>query len=264
MPREREHLVAIPLDDPQLGSRVLETSLAVPDEPLGVAMLVHGGFSSRCCPRDLDVAAGLRRRGFATLCVDLLTDRESEEDSGSGRYGLDFALLAERVVAATRWAAAAPETFGLPLGHLGAGTGAAAVLAAAAAVPELFAAIVSCGGRADLVAPALLAGVEAPVLLVEGTTETGPRAQEKDERILAMARSTQDRLPCARLAVIRGATHWLAEPGAADLVARLAAEWFGAHLVAPDRWALAPARLAPEDAPTGPPASGVPSPGLGL
>jgi dienelactone hydrolase len=264
MPREGEHLVAIPLDDPAPGSREIEASLEVPDEPIGAAMLVHGGLSSRCCPRDLEVAAGLRRRGFATLCVDLLSWHEAEEEISTGRHGLDLALLAERVLAATRWVAASPATCALPLGHLGAGTGAAAVLAAAAAVPDLFAAVVSCGGRADLVPPALLARVESPVLLVEGTAETGPRAKEKDDRLLALARAARERLPCARLAVVRGATHWLAEPGAAGLLARLAAGWFEAHLVGPDRWALAPSRLPADDAPTGPAASRVRSAGLGL
>lgn len=264
MLRDREQLVAIPLDDPSTGSRELEASVAVPRDARGIALLVHGGLSSRCCPCDAAVAAGLRRSGFATVLLDLLTEREAEEDAESGRYRLDLDLLASRVVAATRWIATWPGTCTLPLGHLGAGTGAAAVLAAAAASPGCVDAIVSCGGRVDLLAPALLARVGAPVLLVEGTAEAGPRSAEKDERVLAMARSAQEHLPCARLAVLRGATHWLAEPGAADLVARLAAEWLEAHLLGPDPWALAPPTLEMEHAPTGAPASPVRSPSLAL
>ena len=263
MPRNLgEQLVAIPLDGPWSGE--LEAALAVPEEAKGIAILVHGGLSSRCCPRDEAVAAGLRRGGFATVLLDLLTGPETEEEIESGRYGLELGLLAGRVVAATRWVASSPGTRALPVGHLGAGTGAAAVLAAAAAFPECFAAVVSCGGRVDLLDPASLARVEAPVLLLDGTAEAGPRAAEKDERVLTMVRSAQERLPSARVAIVRGATHWLSEPGAADLVARLAAEWFEAHLAAPDPEARAWASLVDRHAPSGPPASRVRSPGLGL
>jgi dienelactone hydrolase len=262
MPRDGEQLVAIPLDGAWSGE--LEASLSVPEEAKGIALLVHGALSSRCCPRDEAVASALRRGGFATVLVDLLTEPETEEEMESGRYSLDLDLLAGRVVAATRWIAASPETRALPLGHFGAGTGAAAVLAAAAAAPDCVEAIVSCGGRVDLLHPALLSLVASPVLLVEGTAETGPRAQEKDERVLAMVRSAQESLPCARVAILRGATHWLGEPGTADRVARLAADWFEAHLAVRDPWAMTRTTLAPDDAPTGPPGSRVRFPSLGL
>ena len=264
MPRDGEQLVAIPLDDPSDGPGELAASLVVPEDAKGIAILVHGGLSSRCCPRDGAVASGLRRSGFATVLLDLLTEPEAEEDLASGRYGLDLDLLAGRVVAATRWVATSPGICALPLGHFGASTGAAAVLAAAVAAPDCFDAVVSCGGRVDLLDPERLARVEAPVLLVDGTAEAGPRAREKDERVLAMARAAQERLPCARLAILRGATHWLGEPGTADLVARLAAEWFEAHLLGPDTSVPLRTATAAEDAPTGPPGSRVRFSSLGL
>jgi putative phosphoribosyl transferase len=161
--------------------------------------------------------------GLATLLFDLLTPEEAARDESSGALRFDVPLLAGRVRAALRWASAAPETRGLPTGCFGASTGAAAALVAAALEPGRVAAVVSRGGRPDLVDAATLARVEAPVLLVVGG---------RDREVLAMNRAALVHLRRAELEVVRGATHLFEEPGALEAVVRLAAAWFGRHLVA--------------------------------
>ena len=130
-------------------------------------------------------------------------------------------LRATRVVAATRWIASLPETAALRLGYFGASTGAAAALVAAAELPDTVAAVVSRGGRPDLVKPRTLEQVRAPVLLVVG---------RKDEEVLELSRATLAHLRGARLEVVPGATHLFEEPGTLDAVVRLAAGWFERHL----------------------------------
>jgi putative phosphoribosyl transferase len=125
-------------------------------------------------------------------------------------------LLADRLLAATRWAATDQHTRELPVGFFGASTGAAAALVAAAREPDVRA-VVSRGGRPDL-AGAALAEVAAPTLLIVG---------DEDSQVLALNRTALAELRCQKdLAVIPGATHLFEEPGTLEAAARLASKWF--------------------------------------
>ena len=110
------------------GAVRLPADLAVPVQPIGWVLFAHGSGSSRRSPRNVAVAETLGDAGIATLLFDLLT-REEERDR---RNVFDIELLAERLLAATRWLAAQPAARDLPLGYFGASTGAAAALLAAA------------------------------------------------------------------------------------------------------------------------------------
>jgi putative phosphoribosyl transferase len=216
-----EQFLAIPFDGSRSGPGTLEATLVTPESPRGLVMFVHGSGSTRNSPRNRFVARRLRQAGFATLLFDLLTPEEAAEDEVTGRLRFDVDLLAGRVLAATRWMAALPRTRALRLGYFGASTGAAAALIAAAAEPDLVAAVVSRGGRPDLVDAATLGRVRAPVLLIVG---------RRDEQVLELNRATLAHLHGAQLEVVRGATHLFEEPGALDAVVRLAAGWFERHL----------------------------------
>jgi putative phosphoribosyl transferase len=163
------------------------------------------------------VAAGLNRAGLGTLLVDLLTP--GEELSRANVFNV--ALLAARLTAVTRWLRGQPGTAGLPVGYFGASTGAAAALAAVTATPRPpVAAIVSRGGRPDLVG-GRLALVRTPTLLIVGGA---------DEVVLDLNQRARAQLTCEnRLAVVPGATHLFSEPGALDQVTDLAGDWFGRH-----------------------------------
>ncbi|MEU4443284.1 dienelactone hydrolase family protein [Actinosynnema sp. NPDC050801] len=198
----------------------LAADLGVPDDPVGVVVFAHGSGSSRHSVRNRVVAESLRSDGFATLLLDLLTEREEQEDRVTGQLRFDIGLLAERVAASVEWTSRARPTRGLPIGLFGASTGAAAALVAAAGT-YLVRAVVSRGGRPDLAGGAL-ARVRAPTLLVVGG---------RDEQVLELNRVAAGQLVATwRLEVVDGATHLFEEPGALDDVAYLAGRWFHQYL----------------------------------
>jgi dienelactone hydrolase len=193
----------------------LEADLALPQDARGLVVLIHGSGSSRKSPRNRHVAAQLRANGFGTLLFDLLSADEECKGEATNERRFDIPLLAERVVAVTRWLAAQPN---LPRwrAYVGASTGAAAALVAAAAVPELVAAVVSRGGRPDL-AGAALGAVRAATLLVVGGRDTDVLAL--NEAALAQLNVTK------ALAVVKGATHLFEEPGTLDAACDEAVAW---------------------------------------
>ncbi|HYB25080.1 MAG TPA: phosphoribosyltransferase family protein [Solirubrobacteraceae bacterium] len=192
--------------------------LAVPKAAVGLVVFAHGSGSSRFSPRNRQVAAALNQRGLATLLLDLLQWDEERDRTNV----FDTGLLTERLVAATRWARSQPDLGELPVGYFGASTGAAAALRAAAELPTQVGAVVSRGGRPDLVT-AWLTRVRAPVLLIVGG---------RDELVLELNREAQRFLgPSCALAVVPAATHLFPEPGALEEVSLLAGDWFDRHLV---------------------------------
>ncbi|MFI4985491.1 MAG: phosphoribosyltransferase family protein [Solirubrobacterales bacterium] len=200
---------------------VLTGDLTVPSGAYGrgVVVFAHGSGSSRLSPRNRQVARALNEAGFATLLFDLLT--ASEEVDRTNVF--DIPLLAQRLVAATRWLRSQPETARLALGYFGASTGSAAALLAAAELSAGVCAVVSRGGRPDLAQP-WLGDVVAPVLLIVGGA---------DAAVLELNREALHHLRCENeLAVVPGATHLFEEPSALDSVARLAIDWFTQHLYA--------------------------------
>jgi putative phosphoribosyl transferase len=191
--------------------------LRLPEAAHGVVVFAHGSGSGRHSPRNRRVAAALNDRGLATLLLDLLSVDEELDWANV----FDIPLLAERLVAATRWAPTEPRIGELPVGHFGASTGAGAALWAAAELGDEIRAVVSRGGRPDLAA-ARLADVRAPVLLIVGG---------HDDVVLELNREAQRGLRApSELSIVRGATHLFEEPGALDEVSRLAGDWLERHL----------------------------------
>lgn len=205
-----------------LGRIQLGGHLAVPAGHSGVVVFAHGSGSSRHSPRNLFVAAELRKAGLATLLFDLLTFAEEKDRS----HVFDIGLLAGRLVAATKWLEDRREVSGSRIGYFGASTGAAAALTAAADPSVSIHAIVSRGGRPDLAGPALPL-VDAPTLLIVG---------EADQSVLELNRRAAAMMRCPnRLWVVPAATHLFSEPGALQSVAELARAWFADHLIGVDR-----------------------------
>lgn len=221
---------AVPAADPPTGERSvriepgpglkLTGDLRIPDGAAGLVLFAHGSGSSRRSPRNREVAASLNESGLATLLFDLLT----EEEAIDREKVFDIDLLAERLVAATNWARADPETSELPLGYFGASTGAAAALCAAAEAGGGISAVVSRGGRPDLAAHRL-AEVVAPTLLIVGGADW--QVLELNEQAAKLLRCEHD------VAIVPGATHLFEEAGALERVADLASHWFLAYLGKP-------------------------------
>jgi putative phosphoribosyl transferase len=199
------------------GTVRLPGHLTVPERSVGMVVFVHGSGSSRHSPRNRYVAGLLNGAGLGTLLFDLLTPVEATDRANV----FDIGLLAERLVAATRWLATQADVRDLPVGYFGASTGAGAALRAAAEPDAEIAAVVSRGGRPDLAAPRLV-DVRAPTLLVVGG---------RDEVVEEMNREARAQMSCdTHLEIVPGATHLFEEPGTLDQVAELAASWFVDHM----------------------------------
>ena len=106
---------------------------------------------------------------------------------------------------------------------IGASTGAAAALTAAAERADRVRAVVSRGGRPDLAGDAL-PRVQAPTLLIVGGA---------DEPVIDLNQAAMRRMRAhVELVIVPGATHLFEEPGTLEEVSRLAAGWCERYLAA--------------------------------
>jgi predicted phosphoribosyltransferase/dienelactone hydrolase len=222
--RVRELLASSTQDTPVAEQVVvsghLRGELTVPRRPAGMVVFAHGSGSGHASPRNTAVADSLHRAGFGTLLTDLL----DHEESGDRAKVFDIDLLASRLRTAVTLVRDEPRLGGLPIGLFGASTGAAAALRAAGAPDVKISAVVSRGGRPDLAGDGLVA-VDAPTLLIVGG---------RDEPVLALNAAARERMRCRTdLAVVPGAGHLFAEPGALETVSRLTVDWFAEYLGAP-------------------------------
>jgi len=200
------------------GQVELDGELILPPSAKGVVLFAHGSGSSRFSPRNTYVAEVLQQHGIGTLLFDLLT-REEDQDYAT-RFNI--ALLTRRLLAATAWLQANPETQALHLGYFGASTGAAAALQAAAKIGNKITAVVSRGGRPDLAGDVVLNRVTAPTLLIVGAADYG---------VIELNQQAYALMDCEKeLTLIPGATHLFEEPGTLQQAAHSAASWFMQHL----------------------------------
>jgi pimeloyl-ACP methyl ester carboxylesterase len=202
------------------GGVTLEGNLIIPKGATGVVLFAHGSGSSRFSSRNRYVAEFLRKQGeLGTLLIDLLTHDEELVDTRTAHLRFDIELLADRLVGTSEWLG--QEHADLKIGLFGASTGGGAALVAAARIPDRIAAVVSRGGRPDL-AGAALPKVKAPTLLIVGGD---------DVPVIGMNKEAYDQMKALRkMEIVPGASHLFEEPGALEIVARLATDWFRKYL----------------------------------
>ncbi|GAB3198321.1 pimeloyl-ACP methyl ester carboxylesterase [Pontibacter aydingkolensis] len=200
-----------------VGQESLIGDLAVPENAKGLVIFSHGSGSSRLSTRNRFVAEHLQRSGFGTLLFDLLTPQEDQ--NYDNRF--DIPLITQRLVDATNWVLKDSRLTDYNIGYFGASTGAASALGAAAALGDMVKAVVSRGGRPDL-ADTVLPDVQSPTLLIVGGL---------DEPVLSMNRDAHDRMQCLKdMEIVPDATHLFEEPGALEMAAQLATDWFRKYL----------------------------------
>jgi pimeloyl-ACP methyl ester carboxylesterase len=204
------------------GGVLLEATLRLVDDAVGLVVFAHGSGSSRKSPRNSRVARALEQHGLNTLLLDLLSTDEGDVDAIIECFRFDIPLLARRLGEATDELRQHEALRHLPFGYFGASTGAAAALIAAADRPKVIRAVVCRGGRPDLARDAL-AAVRARTLLIVGGADTA---------VMHLNQAALRELHGAELAVVPGATHLFEEPGALEQVESLAASWFLKHLPA--------------------------------
>jgi dienelactone hydrolase len=220
---KKERSAATSTRDVQIpaGRAHLEGELIIPAGATGLVLFAHGSGSSRHSPRNQFVARVIRESGTGTLLFDLLTTAEEVQDNATAALRFDISLLADRLVAATRWLEGQADCKHLGIGYFGSSTGGAAALVGAATLGHKIDAVVSRGGRPDLAGP-MLDRVQAPTLLIVG---------EYDDVVIRLNEEAFAKLTCQReLKIVPRATHLFEEEGALEEVARLAADWFVRHL----------------------------------
>lgn len=195
----------------------LEGELVIPEHSHSVVIFAHGSGSSRFSTRNNYIARMLHLSGISTFLFDLLT--REEDENYDNRFNIE--LLTERLVMATKYILQFERLKKFRVGYFGASTGAASTLKAAVDLNKSIAAIVSRGGRPDLV-PEVFPHIGAPTLLIIG---------ERDEDVLNLNRKVYEQLQCKKqLAVVEGATHLFEEPGTLEKAGSLAVDWFKKHL----------------------------------
>lgn len=200
--------IVIPLDGIKLPG-----ILSIPEGSKGIVIFAHGSGSSRFSRRNNYVAGVLNESKIATLLFDLLTEPEAEDRENV----FDIILLSERLIKATEWIKKNESTKNLKIGYFGASTGAAAALRAEVYGDIKVDAIVSRGGRPDM-AFTVLSDVKSPTLLIVGSNDFG---------VIELNQYAFDRLRAEKeLKLVPHATHLFEEPGALEMVADFAKEWF--------------------------------------
>jgi len=202
----------------QLPDATLDGVLTLPDNANSLVIFSHGSGSSRFSPRNNFIAQQLQRKGIGTFIFDLLT--EDEDRTYYNRFNIK--LLAQRLVDVTEEILKIPEVKKLPVGYFGASTGAASAVVAAIVLKDKVHAVVSRGGRPDLVMDQL-SQLEVPILLIVGGLDY--------DVIKLNEKAFNEISGVKQLEVIDGATHLFEENGALEHVAELSSDWFLQHLI---------------------------------
>src|SRR5215208_313408 len=205
-------------------SEGVEGDLTIPLAAQAIVLFAHGSGSGRYSSTNQFVAAVLNNKGIATLLVDLLNQEEKRIDEETKHLRYNIGLLARRFAAVTNWLAQQPETRDLKIGYFGSSTGAAAALITAERL-GVAKAIVTRGGRPDLVGERALRQVKAPILFIVGGNDTPIIAMNK--RALELLSNAEAK----ELAVIPNTRHLFEEPGKMEEVAQIAADWFECYLL---------------------------------
>ncbi len=181
-----------------------------------IVVMAHGSGSGRLSSRNCNIAEEFNRSGYSTLHVDLLTSEEERMDLETGEYRFDIDMLAMRTKIVTKWVMKCEETCDMKVVYFGTNAAAAGVLSAAADMRKTVEAVISLGGRCDLVGFELPM-VKAPTLFVVG---------ENDNFLTSVTHSAMGRMSAEnKLIVIEGAGHLFEEPGAIEEVADTAQKW---------------------------------------
>jgi putative phosphoribosyl transferase len=227
--------ISIPLQNNEFLKGILNT----PFNSKSLIIFAHGSGSNISSPRNRYVAGVLNGDGFATLLVDLLTPQEQDSDIKSqkvmGKYPgivlnkFNIHLLSNRLTSITNWMIKDSNVFtakvkDLPIGYLGASTGAAACIEASvsSSYSDKIYAIVSRGGRPDLAGSDALKKVKSATLLIVGE-EDSKDMKSLNKKALKQLKNTRHK----DLAMIHNAGHLFdEEEGLIEKVADMTVQWF--------------------------------------
>jgi dienelactone hydrolase len=144
-------------------------------------------------------------------------------DNITAQFRFDIDLISQRLLDVTYYVDKNPITKRLPIGYFGASTGAAAAISAATKLPQKICAIVSRGGRPDLVEEDL-PDILCPTLFIIGGHDFLVMDVNKQAFKKLIHVHHKD------IKIIPKATHLFEEPGALEKVAKEASDWFIKYL----------------------------------
>lgn len=207
----------------RIGNAELTLEISGRREARALVVFALAGNVSRYHPGIRDIAAAFNRSSFCTVLADLLTEDEDVEDAIHETLRYDIPLIAGRAMAIVDRFINDSAFQLLPMGIFGAGTGAAAGVAAASKRSAAVRAVVCSAGRPDLAGSAL-AWLNAPTLFVFGG----------DDAVgYGFMRTILGVLPPhvpKRLEVIDGAAGRFDVEQHVQRAAALASAWFTEHL----------------------------------
>jgi putative phosphoribosyl transferase len=203
-------------------------NLVIPEAPIGFVVFAHGSGSDKTSLRNQLISRILNDNNIGTLIFDLLCEEEQESDvramnlmckiPGLTLNKFNIGLLAKRLIGASEWINNYSGLGKFKLGYFGSSTGAAAALLAA--TKYNVEAIVSRGGRTDLIDKRVLEQIVSPCLFIAGSD---------DKNVVRINRTTMSQLRNMtekKMEVINGASHLFEEDGKIEQVANLAGAWF--------------------------------------
>ena len=203
-------------------------NLVIPEAPIGFVVFAHGSGSDKSSLRNQLISRILNDNNIGTLLFDLLSEEEQESDLRAmnlmckipgltlNKFNID--LLAKRLIGASEWINNYSGLGKFKIGYFGSSTGAAAALMAA--TNYNVEAIVSRGGRTDLIDKRVLEQIVSPCLFIAGSD---------DNNVVRINKTTMSQLSNMtekKMEVINGASHLFEEDGKIEQVANLAGAWF--------------------------------------
>jgi len=201
----------------KIGDISLNGNLRLHENSKGIIVFSHGSGSSRLSVRNNYVADLLYRQNYSSLLFDLLT--EKEDLKYENRFNID--LLSDRLIKVTNWIKNYSKTNEMLIGYFGSSTGAASALKAAVQLNTKIKAVVSRGGRPDMVIP-VLDKLRVPTLLIVGGNDHAViELNEKAKEVISSI---------CELKIVPGASHLFSEFGKLEIVANLTIEWFDKYL----------------------------------
>ena len=202
--------------------------LIIPDRSTNILVFAHGSGSTGTSYRNQALAHALNNNGFSTLLFDLLTEAEKQIDRkvenmsvkipGMTLNKFNIKLLTQRLISITEWVQNSNETKNLDIGYLGASTGAAAALYAAARFHDIKV-LVFRSGRVDLIDKQILPCIVCPCLFIVGGN---------DKKVIDINKNTMTQLKNAKnkkIEIIEGASHLFEEQGKLQQVVYLSLSW---------------------------------------
>jgi putative phosphoribosyl transferase len=198
--------------------------LNIPVDSKALVIFVHGSGSGRFSVRNQHTARFFNKNGFATLLIDLLTEKEKEDDITSKKFRFDIDLLTSRLIHITNYITNNPLFKNYQIVYFSSSTGTAAAINASLNNRKIIT-IISRGGRVDLISPKTIEMIEIPMLFIVG--EWDKPVIEYSKNVLKKIKGTKSK----ELVVIPGASHYFEESGKLVELSEISLQWLQVYVL---------------------------------